>query len=333
MLQSRLRFECISKGAKSLMDQSATITRPIGVLVMEYGEPATVDDVEPYLRGHFGGQTPPADYVAFLCERCRRVWGGDQGVSGAQQIFTALAAQFAEPGALTYRVVFGARYWHPYIDAALAELSSEGIEDVVILPLSPFGSHMALRDYQHSLDRVRAANPAAPRMHLIESWPELPGFTATVTANAQVALARFPAAVRDQVVGLFIAHSVAESARKPEDAYRQQVDSSGAQIATVIGLTSWRSAYYSAEGPGQWLGPDVLEAIDQMHQEGVRHILAVPVSATYDNVELSYELDVRMAERAAALGIAYERAAEPNAAPAMIAGLKDLVVETALRVL
>ncbi len=311
------------------MDQPATATRPVGVLVMEYGEPTMIDEVEPYLRGHFGGQTPPADYVAFLCERCRRVWGADQGVSGAQQIFIALAAEFAQPGEFAYRAVFGARYWHPYIEAALADLGREGIEDVVILPLSPFGSHMALRDYQHALERVQATAPTSPRMHLIEGWPELPGFTATVTANAQAALARFPTAVRDQVVGLFIAHSVAESARKPEDAYRQQVAASGAQLATALGLADWRSAYYSAEGPGQWLGPDVLEAIDQLHRDGVRQILAVPISATYDNVELGYELDVRMAERAAALGIAYERAAVPNAAPAMIADLTALVAAAA----
>lgn len=311
------------------MDQPTASTRPVGVLVMEYGEPTTIDEVEPYLRGHFGGQTPPADYVAFLCERCRRVWGADQGVSGAQEVFTALADQFAQPGDIPIRAVFGARYWHPYIEVALADLAREGIEDVVILPLSPFGSHMALRDYQHALERVRAATPAAPRMHMIEGWPNLPGFTATVTANAHAALARFPAAVRDQVVGLFIAHSVAESARKPEDDYRRQLAASGAQLATALGLPHWLSAYYSAEGPGQWLGPDVLEAIDQLHQAGARHILAVPISATYDNVELGYELDVRMAEHAASLGIAYERAAVPNAAPAMIADLAALVAATA----
>ncbi|NTU84631.1 MAG: ferrochelatase, partial [Chloroflexales bacterium] len=286
------------------MDQPVTTTRPVGVLVMEYGEPTTIDEVEPYLRGHFGGQAPPADYVAFLCERCRRVWGADEGVSGAQLIFTALAAELAQPGEIAYRAVFGARYWHPYIEVALAELGREAVEDVVVLPLSPFASHMAMRDYQHALERARAAAPSSPRLHLIEGWPELPGFAATVTANAQAALARFPAAARDQVAGLFIAHSVAESARKPEDAYRQQLEASGSRLAATLGLPSWRSAFYSAEGPGQWLGPDVLEAIDQLHQAGARQILAVPISATYDNVELDYELDVRMAERAAALGIA-----------------------------
>ncbi len=296
---------------------------------MEYGEPSTIDEVEPYVRGHFGGQAPPADYVAFLCERCRRVWGADQGVSGAQLIFTALADELARPAEIAYRAVFGARYWHPYIEVALAELAREEIRDVVILPLSPFASHMALRDYQHALERARAAAPAAPRLHLIEGWPELPGFVAAVTANARAALARFPAEGRAQVAGLFIAHSVAESARKPEEAYRQQLAASGARLAADLGLASWRSAFYSAEGPGQWLGPDVLEAIDQLHQEGARQILAVPVSATYDNVELGYELDVRMAERAAALGIAYERAAVPNAAPAMIADLVSLVATAA----
>lgn len=310
------------------MDQPTTTTRPVGVLVMEYGEPATIDEIEPYVRGHFGGHTPPAEYVAFLCERCRRVWGADQGVSGAQHIFTALAEQLAQPGEISYRTSFGARYWHPYIEVALADLYREAIEDVVILPLSPFASHMALRDYKHALERVRTANPSAPRMHLIEGWPELPGFTATVTANAQAALARFPAEVQDHVVGLFIAHSVAESAQKPEDAYRQQMATSGMKLAAELGLTSWRSAFYSAEGPGQWLGPDVLEAIDQLHAEGVRQILVVPISATYDNVELCYELDVRMAEHALALGIGYERASVPNAAPAMITDLKALVEAT-----
>ncbi|NTV63241.1 MAG: ferrochelatase [Oscillochloris sp.] len=310
------------------MDQLTPPTRPVGVLVMEYGEPATIEEVEPYLRGHFGGQTPPADYVAFLCERCRRVWGADQGISGAQAVFTALAALLAE-SEVGYRVVFGARYWHPYIDAALAELASEQIADVVILPLSPFGSHMALRDYQSAMERARAALPNPPRMHLIEGWADLPGFTATVTENAQAALERFPAESRGEVVGLFIAHSVAESARKPEDAYRQLMEESGTQLASALGLSSWRSAYYSAEGPGQWLGPDVLEAIDQLHQAGARQILAVPISATYDNVELNYELDVRMADHATALGIAYERAGAPNAAPAMIVGLRDLIIASA----
>ena len=311
------------------MDQSITTPRPVGVLVLEYGEPTTLAEVEPYLRGHFGGQTPPVEYVASLSERCQRVWGADHGVSGAQPIFTALAATLAQPSDLTYRVVFGARYWHPFIEVALTELARETIEDVVVLPLSPFTSQMALHNYQHALEQARAAIPHAPRLHLIEGWSELSGFTATVTANAQAALTRFPAAERDQVVGLFIVHSVAESARKPEDGYRQQIATNGTQLAAALGLANWHSAFYSAEGPGQWLGPDVLEALDQLHQTGVRQVLVVPISATYDNVELSYELDVRIAEHAAALGLTYERAAVPNAAPAMITDLATLVATSA----
>lgn len=311
------------------MDQPTTATRPVGILVIEYGEPATIDEVEPFVRGHFGGQDPPADYVEFLSMCCRRIWGADHGTTGAPLIFTALADELAQPGDVAYRTIMGARYWHPSISDALAELGREAIEDVVVLPLGPLTSHMALRSYRHALEQARAASPIAQRLHLIESWPDLPGFVAAVTANAQAALERFPAAERDQVVGLFIAHSVAESANKPEDDYRQLLASSGARIAASLGLKSWRNAYYSAEGPGQWLGPDVLEAIDQMHQEGVRQILAVPIGATYDNVEMNYELDVRMAEHAAALGITYERSAVPNAAPAMIVDLAALVDATA----
>ena len=101
------------------------------------------------------------------------------------------------------------------------------------------------------------------------------------------------------------------------------------RLVATLGCAAGYLAYYSAEGPGQWLGPDVLVALEHIADAGYRQVLAVPINTVYDNVEVCYELDVRMAERAKALGLEYARSAIPNAAPALIADLATLVADRA----
>lgn len=165
------------------------------------------------------------------------------------------------------------------------------------------------------------------QLHLIAEWPELPGYVSTVTTNAIIALERLAGDERHNVALLAIAHSVAESARKPEADYQWRLRRMMQQLVATLGCAAGYLAYYSAEGPGQWLGPDVLVALEEIARAGFRHAPAVPINAVYDNVEVCYELDVRMAERAAALGLKYARSAIPNAAPALIADLATLVAD------
>ena len=46
-----------------------------GVLLMAYGTPRSLDEVEPYYRDIRGGQTPSPEAVAALTERYRSVGG------------------------------------------------------------------------------------------------------------------------------------------------------------------------------------------------------------------------------------------------------------------
>ena len=48
---------------------------PIGVLLMAYGTPDSLDDVEPYYTDIRGGKRPPEDKIEDLRERYRRVGG------------------------------------------------------------------------------------------------------------------------------------------------------------------------------------------------------------------------------------------------------------------
>ncbi len=301
----------------------------IGVLLLEYGEPASLDDIPEYLRLHYGGYTPPPEAIAYLEERCRQVWGGPNRVSVPDQIAAALADELARRDPERYRVALAARYWNPYVEEALPQLAEAGYHTIVMLPLSPFSSHMAMRSIHNALERARQKCTIEPKLSLIADWGRLPGFLDTFTARTRAALEQFPAKQRDEVTAVFCAHSVAESAQKPETEYRQQLEESSAAVMAATGLRTQRLAFYSAEGPGQWLGPDVVELLDQLHAEGGGAALYIPIGNVYDNVELIYELETRIPQRAAELGIQTGYSAMPNAAPEFIAGLADLVVQTA----
>ncbi|PMP76227.1 MAG: ferrochelatase [Roseiflexus castenholzii] len=301
-----------------------------GVLVMEYGEPTTLADVVPYLTAHYHGYPPSSDDVAYMIERCQRVWSGTSGDSAARRLATALADELAQRYGSRFQVVLGARHWHPTVADALVHLVRAGLNHVVALPLSPVASQMSLRSYQETLDRAQENLERAVRMHLIPDWSDLPGYVSALTTNAVIALEHLTGHDRRNVALLAIAHSVAESARKPETDYQWRLRRMMQRLVATLGCAAGYLAYYSAEGPGQWLGPDTLTALEEIACAGFGQVLAVPINTVYDNVEVCYELDVRMAERATALGLKYARSAIPNAAPALVADLATLVANTAM---
>lgn len=303
---------------------------PIGVLLMEYGEPTHVDEVETYLRAHFGGHTPPLEMVDYLRQRFLTVWQGDTADPVPPRIAMALAAELAQRAGDHYRVTCAARHWQPDLETGLRTLMAQGVQAVIVLPLTPHTSQMALRDYQQALAQAQQ-RVSVPALRLIETWGELPALHTLWVSHAQAARDRLPAAVQHEAVLICCAHSVAESTRKPEADYRAQLEATSAAVAAQAGFGQWRLAFHSAEGPGQWLGPDVIALLDLLAAEGVRAVCYLSIGAIYDNVELCYELDARAVQRGAALGLHVTRAALPNAAPLLISGLADLVVESPIR--
>ncbi len=301
---------------------------PIGVLLMEYGEPTHVDEVETYLSAHFGGRTPPPEMVDYLRQRFRAVWQGDSADPVPPRIANALATELAQRTGDNYRVTCAARHWQPDLETGLRTLVDQGVQAVIVLPLTPHTSQMALRDYQQALAQAQQ-RVSVPALRLIEAWAELPALNTLWASYAQAAREQLPTAVQHEAVLICCVHSVAESTRKPEADYRAQLEATSAGIANRAGFAQWRLAFHSAEGPGQWLGPDVIALLDPLAAEGVRAVCYLSIGAIYDNVELCYELDVRAVQRGAALGLLVTRAALPNAAPLLISGLADLVDRSA----
>jgi ferrochelatase len=97
-------------------------------------------------------------------------------------------------------------------------------------------------------------------------------------------------------------------------------------VADRAAISDWSFAYQSESPTGEpWLGPDILDHLVSLRDDGVRSVVACPVGFVSDHLEIRWDLDVEAAERARELGLRFARIEMPNAAPAMVDALAGIV--------
>ncbi len=87
-------------------------------------------------------------------------------------------------------------------------------------------------------------------------------------------------------------------------------------MAAACGLERWQVAWQSAgRAPGEWLGPDVREVIEQLPAEGVKAVVVCPIGFVSDHLEVLYDLDIEAASVARRVGLAFGRTQSLNDDP------------------
>ena len=125
---------------------------------------------------------------------------------------------------------------------------------------------------------------------------------------------------------MFTAHSLPVRIREWGDRYEAELAESSALVAREAGIGPWRIAWQSAGGTQEpWIGPDILDELETLSREHVRNVLQVPIGFVSDHLEVLYDIDVEAKEKARSLGMHLERTALPNASPAFIRVLVDVV--------
>ena len=101
-------------------------------------------------------------------------------------------------------------------------------------------------------------------------------------------------------------------------------------VADAAGVSEWSFSYQSESPTGEpWLQPDIVDHLAALRDQGVDSVLVCPVGFVSDHLEIRWDLDVEAKERAAELGITYDRIAMPNADPRFIDVLAGIVRRTA----
>jgi len=225
-----------------------------------------------------------------------------------------------------YRTYVAMKHWHPYIADIIPRLAADGIRRVIAIVLAPHYSRMSVGGYRQYVEQTIANLDAPMELTFVETWHMQPEFLELMSARVREGLTQFPRG--ENVCVLFSAHSLPVRIRTWDDPYEAQLNASCVAVARHAQLRDWRFAWQSAGGTGEpWLGPDIVDYLHVLHNEGVRNVLSVPIGFVCEHLEVLYDIDHEAAQKAAALGMTLRRTRMPNATPEFIAVLDALVAE------
>ncbi len=308
-----------------------------GILLTAFGGPDSLEAVGPFMRNLMGREPAPE-----IVERAQGKYASIGGCSPlperTDEIAQALQDRLRDEG-YDVDVLVGMRYWHPTIAESFDSLVVDGAARVVQLSLSPFESAVSSGAYR---DAVRAAAGAHPGLEVVEaaSFYDADGFLAGLAQGAASAVDDL---VAERPLIVFSAHSLPVKDVEADPRYVEQLRDAAARVAARLDLAPgapdtevlpglavfgsaaehpWMFAYQSrGVAPGEWLGPLLEDVMDVAVRAGFDGVAVCPVGFGTDHMETLYDLDVVAARHAVGLGLAFTRAAVPNASPLMIDAL------------
>jgi len=279
------------------------------VILMAYGSPERLADVPAYYADIRGGRPIAPENLADLVERYRRLGIEESSPLNAitEETRAALEDELGLP------VYTGMKHWAPRIaDAAEAALAG-GAERIAGLVLAPHYSALSIKGYRDQLEQSLAGRA---ELAFVESWHLEPGFIELLAARVR--------GTHSHVV--FTAHSLPARVLALGDPYKDQLLETAALVAEASGLGDrWSFSFQSESPTGEpWLGPDILDHLAALHEQGVDEVLICPIGFVSDHLEIRWDIDVEAQERAAELGMRVDRIAMPNADPAFIRTLAGI---------
>ena len=143
----------------------------IGLLVMAYGGPNTMDEVEPYLLDVRGYRPTSQEIIHEVRERYREIGGRSPILEQTKEQAAALESALNTNGK-DFKAFVGMRHWHPYIKDTLNEMQAQGIERAVGLVMAPHYSLMSIEAYFRKNAEAGSPIEVAP----ILDWHLLPGY-------------------------------------------------------------------------------------------------------------------------------------------------------------
>jgi ferrochelatase len=317
-----------------------------GIVMMNLGGPANLDEVEPFLLELFADreiiQLPFQRWLGPFIARRRapKVRGLYDKIGGGSPILRYTRAQGEgmvarldrlSPETAPHGFYVAFRYVQPKSDDALRAMARDGVERAVAFTQYPQFSCSTTGSSLNELWRAaeRTGLRDAFEWSIIDRWPVHAGFVASMAETIREGLEQFDAGDRDKVPLLFSAHSLPLDVIDRGDPYPQEV---GASVQAVVERLSrpnpYLLAYQSEVGPVRWLGPSTERVIERLGARGQKQLLVVPIAFTSDHIETLSELDREYGEVAHRAGIMqYKRTPALNERPQFMDALADIVRE------
>ena len=308
----------------------------IGVMLMAYGGPNNLKEVEPYLADIRGGRPTSHELLEEITDRYRQIGGSSPilALTNAQAVAVERALNEFDVGdsGMRYKVYVGMRHWNPYIGDVVPNMLADGVERIIAVVMAPHFSRMSVGAYMAKLDKALLENHADIPVTKVESWKDEPPFINAVSARVTEALKRFPEDIRADVPVLFTAHSLPARILESGDPYPEELKTSVALVVEKIQPKHWRWAFQSQGASAEsWLGPTVEDTLLELKEEGFTNVLLVPIGFVCDHVEVLFDVDIEHKHQAAELGILLERPRMLNDDPGLVEAVANSIRRAAMQ--
>lgn len=304
------------------------MAEPTGVLLMAYGTPATLADVESYYTHIRHGRPPEPALLAELMERYEAIGGSSPLLEISRAQGRGLAALLTAAGE-DCRVELGMKHAPPFIEDAVDRLIAAGVRRAVGIVLAPHYSALSVGEY---IQRATSAADRRLELCFVESWHSQPSYTALLADRVRHAIEQLAPGRREGPDVVFTAHSLPARILQTDDPYPEQLAQTADAVAARAGLARWSIAWQSAGRTAEpWLGPSLTDVMSELAASGSQGVVVCPAGFVADHLEVLYDLDIETKALAAQLGLGWARTQAPNADPELLRTLAE-VVSTRLEV-
>jgi len=290
----------------------------LGLLVMHYGTPATMDDVLPYYTHIRHGRPPSPEALQNLVDRYESIGGPSPLTAISQAQAEAIQAAVIANG-VPARLYVGTKHTTPFVADAVKQMADDGIQKAVGLVLAPHFSTFSIAAYRKYAE---SAKPEEMDLDIVERWGTLP---ALIEALADRVRTQMEGWDPDDTLVIFSAHSLPEKIVAAGDPYPKELMETSCLVAEKANVPDWIFAYQSASNTGDpWLGPDILDVIEE-NAPNYENVLACTIGFVSDHLEVLFDLGIEAREKCAELDLNFRRADTIGTDPGVMNALGQLI--------
>jgi protoporphyrin/coproporphyrin ferrochelatase len=308
-----------------------------GVLVMAYGTASGPDDIERYYTDIRGGRAPSAEHLRELTDRYAAIGNVFPLLDTTRAQADGIVARLNGDGDGRFRAYLGMKHSPPFVADGVAQMRADGVTRAVGIVMAPHWSGMSVETYVERAQQALEEQGGGIALTFVRSYHDHPAFVAFLAARVHEALATFDAANREGAAVIFSAHSLPVRERPDgsllckhcdcEDScrYRDGLQTTADLVAGALGLDDYLIAWQSAgRTDDPWWGPPVEEVIRQL-AEGHPAVVVCSAGFVADHLEILYDLDIEAKAIADEAGMGFVRTRMPNADPAYLDVLAEVV--------
>ncbi|AAT62227.1 MULTISPECIES: ferrochelatase [Bacillus cereus group] len=299
--------------------------KKIGLLVMAYGTPDSLDEVEAYYTHIRHGRKPSEEALQDLIGRYKAI-GGISPLAKitkeqAHKLTDSMNNMFTE---YEFNCYLGLKHTAPFIEDAVEEMKRDGIEQAISIVLAPHYSTFSIKAYNERAIRL-SEEIGGPVIEPIDQWYDEPKFISYWADQIKETFTKIED--NEKAVVIFSAHSLPEKIIAAGDPYVEQLQYTADLIAAAANIQNYTIGWQSAGNTSDsWIGPDVQDLTRDLFEEHrYESFIYCPVGFVAEHLEVLYDNDYECKVVTDELNAAYFRPTMPNAQSTFIDCLATIV--------